>query len=1403
MNANRAPDSTHVFRHCVRTVMLALQLTLAMAVLLAPSIEAAQSNLSVDLAQAGTVLAKMPGTLRKAFTAARQRVEPTDDIYRAVNIRQRLNILFDKTSVRFSPTSSGTSWHIDMQLTGLGYKGAVQPVAAAKLVVEGKRMEYRRGNLTEWYVNGQRGLEQGFTLAQPPEKFAIEGQPLILEIAISGGLTPNVDENGKGVSFIDASGRPLLIYHELTAFDATSKKLPAKRAFFDGTLHIEVDDTGAAYPLTIDPWIEQTKLLSEDGALRDQFGWSVALSGDTALIGARRDADLGTYSGSVYVFERDTETGTWSQQQKLLAEDGGSGDYFGYAVALSEDTALIGAYSNDNKGFDSSSGAVYVFERNIVTGTWGQYQKLLAWDGAAGDWFGWSVALSGDTALIGAIQDDDLGGNSGSAYVFQRIDTLWSQQQKLLATDGAASNLFGYSVALSGDTALIGAYRDSDLGTYSGSAYVFQRIDTLWSQQQKLLATDGAAYDFFGWSVALSGDTALVGAVGDNNPYGGSGSTYVFERTGASWSQLVKLRGRTNDGWVAEGFGHSVALSGDTALIGAPKRGWRNIFTGAAYVFQRDTTANTWSLQARLSAADGVSRDQVGWSVAFSGDTAVVGAPHEITFTSSTGSAYIFSLILDADSDGIADVADNCPTVYNPEQTDADADGVGDACDNCPIVYNPEQADADANGVGDVCVPTPDLIISSLTHSPASPTTADLITFTTVIQNVGNGPASPTELTLTSEGANLNQVVVVPWLTPEESFTVQQQANIGVAQSYVYVAIADNGLDQVDESDETNNGMWHNFRVTEALPVAPTLNITGGTDVSPTQNPDGSWAYTIPGNGPLGGSYILNLPAGTTATLGTSIEVNIVDEAGGPGKPEFGLLNAVLPAGTTKTMTMPRPGGAADDLICIEDALLADVAIGKTCATTPGRQSVNLPPSGSFVDTDLGGDGITRTVTYDATSVTVSGLQHSKLYLGVNHAPVADAGADQNIYLTQVASLNGAGSSDVDASDTLTYAWTIESAPAGSLATLSAPTALATSLAPDLAGQYAISLVVNDGLVSSAEDTVLVNATANLPPVALATGTPLTGIAPLTVSFDAGASTDPENDPLTYAWNFGNAASGADNTSTVVNPSHTYTAVGAYTAVVTVSDDFGNTDQASVVITATAPDMPPTAAPTATPTSGGAPLHAQFAANASSDVLTYAWHFGDGSTSSVANPLHTYIDAGTYTATLTVSDGVNPPVSVSVVVSADSAFAIDVTEAKVDFGEHGKVKGKITTKVRFTYAGTPAPSDMVKVVFDGITLLEAPFGAFKADDNDSGKYKYKQKKMHAKIDFTRGEIKVSRHKMLLDGIDNTNGIDVVISFGNTVGADHFLMAENEDENDDDRDNKKEMHHKKHHEENQD
>lgn len=478
---------------------------------------------------------------------------------------------------------------------------------------EANRVTIARPEIDEWYVHGPMGLEQGFTI---PERLAPDGNSgarLRLEIAVEGNYTPKM----RGDVIVWNSPERTLETRELYAFDADGKRLSASMRASATKLAIDVDTTGARYPIEVDPiWLEQQKLIASSASALGWFGHSVSVSGDTAIIGMPRDGDNGIDSGSAYVFFKN---GTiWETQQKLLPADGARGDRFGISVSLDADTVLIGAPQDDDRGTDS--GSAYVFVRSGTV--WREQQKLLASDGATDDQFGYSTSVFGDTVGIGARYDADNGLFSGSAYVFVRSGTVWTEQQKIIAPDGVSGDRFASAVSVSADTVLVGAFQDDDNGTDSGSAYVFVRSGSVWSEQQKLLASDGALVDRFGFSVIVEGDTAVIGAPLDDDNGSGSGSAYVFVRSGTVWTEQQKVI--ASDGAVDDQFGHSVSLSGDSTAIGARFDDDGASDAGSAYVFVRSGSA--WREQQKLLAS-GIESQTFGASVSISGDVILGGAP--------------------------------------------------------------------------------------------------------------------------------------------------------------------------------------------------------------------------------------------------------------------------------------------------------------------------------------------------------------------------------------------------------------------------------------------------------------------------------------------------------------------------------------------------------------------------------------------------------------------------------------------------------------------------------------------------------------------------------------------------------------------------------------------------------
>jgi hypothetical protein len=422
---------------------------------------------------------------------------------------------------------------------------------------------------------------------------------------------------------------------------------------------------------------------------------AVAISGDTLVVGAGYEAssasgeeedNSASVAGAVYVFTR--SDGIWSQEAYLKASNAEMDDFFGTSVAISGDTLVVGAIGEDSSASggeeDNSAenaGAAYVFSRS--DGVWSQEAYLKASNAEEADRFGWSVSISGDTLVVGARYEDssasggegdNSAGAAGAAYVFSRSEGVWSQQAYLKASNAEADDYFGTGVAISGDTLVVGANNEDsnasdgeedNSASAAGAVYVFSRSEGVWSQEAYLKASNADAGDRFGWSIAISGDTLVVGSHYEaGNASGGevdnsspsAGAVYVFSRIEGVWSQEAYLKASNSEEY--DYFGRSVAISGDTLVVGAYREDSSATGgaddnsvedAGAAYVFTR--SGGTWSQEVYLKASNADVEDRFGTSVAISGDTLVVGAYGEDSSASggeednsavNAGAAYIW-----------------------------------------------------------------------------------------------------------------------------------------------------------------------------------------------------------------------------------------------------------------------------------------------------------------------------------------------------------------------------------------------------------------------------------------------------------------------------------------------------------------------------------------------------------------------------------------------------------------------------------------------------------------------------------------------------------------------------------------------------------------------------------------
>ena len=419
----------------------------------------------------------------------------------------------------------------------------------------------------------------------------------------------------------------------------------------------------------------------------------------------------------------------------------------------------------------------------------------------------------------------------------------------------------------------------------------------------------------------------------------------------------------------------------------------------------------------------------------------------------------------------------------------------------------------------------------------------------------------------------------------------------------------------------------------------------------------------------------------------------------------------------------------------------------------PGIYSVAL-----VVTDDFGNDD------FDTLEITVT---------AGNNPPVADAGPDQNIFLGESVELQGSAT-DPDGDIVVGWEWEVISAPSGSNYSLSRADTPNARFTTDTTGDYVLTLIAWDGIAWGDPDAVLVIVAENLPPEAVASASPLSGPAPLLVSFDGTASSDPEGGMLWYSWDFGDLTNGTGAT-----PSHEYLDPGIYTVVLGVTDDFGNDDFDTVEITVTAPNNPPEASPTATPNSGNAPLGVQFAANATdpdSDDLTYLWDFGDpassDNTSTSANPVHTYESPDTYTVWVTVSDGQHE-VSESLTVVVSAVQYLSTRRAHVVMGHRNKGVVSYWADIDLSF---PGQEDVIALSFDGIKLFNKPFSEFHPGLKE-GVYLVIKRRLLVRINFNNNRIYVLKRKVNLKKFDNTDGVDVELTWGEDMAVDQFDMTQ--------------------------
>ncbi|MBI4704480.1 MAG: hypothetical protein HY744_25540 [Deltaproteobacteria bacterium] len=505
-------------------------------------------------------------------------------------------------AARVLPDTAEPAWRLELELAHLGRPGLLRPVPAARpdLRAEGQRARWRRGeDLDEWYTSGPLGLEQGFDLHRPP---AGEDEVLI-EVAVRG-LAAEGAPGGQHVRLVDRSGEQRLAYGKLAARDASGRLLRSWITANGGVIALHVDDRGARYPVVVDPlvWTEQPTLTADKPLAGSRFGSSVSIDGDIAVVGAPEQDGrwIGDGAGAAYVFV--LNKAGWGQEDKLFAGNANLADLFGSAVAIDGDTIVVGAPDHEPPGEELwfNSGAAYVFERSGAE--WTNVQELTAADAHWNDGFGGSVAIDGDTVVVGASGVCNAGlEQAGAAYVFERSGGKWTEQeqQMLFASDPGAGTYFGLSVGVAGSTIVVAA-------PWANGVYVFAGAGGNWVEKKKLKTFGGV------WSVAFDGDAIVAGAPG-------AGAAYVFERSDGEWATPKKL----NPADASGEFGRSVSISDNTIVVGAPAPYCGTL--SSAHVYVRGMLG--WTETQTLAPSLATSNDGFGESVSVSKAFALIGAP--------------------------------------------------------------------------------------------------------------------------------------------------------------------------------------------------------------------------------------------------------------------------------------------------------------------------------------------------------------------------------------------------------------------------------------------------------------------------------------------------------------------------------------------------------------------------------------------------------------------------------------------------------------------------------------------------------------------------------------------------------------------------------------------------------
>ena len=373
--------------------------------------------------------------------------------------------------------------------------------------------------------------------------------------------------------------------------------------------------------------VQIEKFYGSDASTYDWLGISSSISGDWAIVGAPRNETGQTNSGAAYIFHKENDT--WAETQKIFASNSEDITWFGMSVKIDGDYAIVGADDSDGP----AKGAAYIFLNN--GGTWEETTMITASDGEDGDFFGRSVSIFGDHAIVGAYGVDDGGLNTGAAYIFYHENGIWEEQVKLAPENPNYKDFFGIKVDIYEDYCIVAA--PCPFSGNMGYANIYHNDNGLWTGQAQLTASDGVYDDTFGTSVYINESSVLIGASYDDYS---SGSVYYFKKPETGWENMTQTQKIIAPDIMANAyFGNDLSVEGNIAAIGAWEDGDYNY--GAVYLFSLNN--DNWEFNEKITADDSGTGDGFGSSVALSDDYLIIGSRSDDGYAYEAGSVYVYA----------------------------------------------------------------------------------------------------------------------------------------------------------------------------------------------------------------------------------------------------------------------------------------------------------------------------------------------------------------------------------------------------------------------------------------------------------------------------------------------------------------------------------------------------------------------------------------------------------------------------------------------------------------------------------------------------------------------------------------------------------------------------------------